>query len=48
MNKSAEFNFSYKVMIYVNVFCFNVKLRILNQSNSFLIVHLNHDCLKSL
>ncbi len=48
MNKSAEFNFSYKVMIYVNVFCSDIKLRILNQSNSLLIIHLNCNCLKSL
>ncbi len=30
MNKSVRFNFFYKVMIYVNVFCFNMKLRVLN------------------
>ena len=30
MNKSAEFNFFYKVMMYINVFCSNVKLKILN------------------
>jgi len=43
MNKSAEFNFSYKVMIYINVFHSNIKLRVLNQSNSFLIIYLNHN-----
>ncbi len=48
MNKSVRFDFSYKVMIYVNVFCFNIKFRVLNQSNSSLIVHLNCNCLKSL
>jgi len=41
MNKSAEFDFSYEVMIYVNVFHFNIKLKVLSQSNNFLIVHLN-------
>ncbi len=30
MNKSAEFNFSYKVMMYVNVFCSDIKLKIFN------------------
>ncbi len=48
MNKSAEFNFSYKMMIYVNVFCSDIKLRVFNQSNNFLIIYLNYDCLKSL
>jgi hypothetical protein len=48
MNKPAEFNFSYKVMTYINVFCSDVKLRVLNQSNSFLIVHLNYNCSESL
>ncbi len=48
MNKSAEFNFSYKVMMYINVFCFNVKFRILNQDYSFLIIYLNYNCLKFL
>jgi len=48
MNKSAEFDFSYKVMIYVNVFHSNVKLRVLNQNNNFLIVHLNCNCSKFL
>jgi len=48
MNKSAEFDFSYEVMMYVNVFHSDIKLRVFNQSNSFLIVHLNHNCLKSL
>jgi len=43
MNKSAEFNFFYEVMMYINVFHFNIKLRILDQNNSFLIIHLNHD-----
>ncbi len=48
MNKSVRFDFSYKVMMYINVFYSNVKLRILSQSNSFLIVSLNYNCLKSL
>jgi len=30
MNKLIRFDFSYKVMIYVNVFCSNMKLRIFN------------------
>ncbi len=48
MNKSAEFDFSYEVMIYVNVLHTDIKLRVLNQSNSFLIVYLNCNCLKLL
>ncbi len=48
MNKSVKFNFSYEVMMYVNVLCTDVKFRVLSQSNSFLIVHLNCDCLKFL
>jgi len=48
MNKLAEFDFSYEVMIYINVLYINVKFRVLNQSNSSLIVYLNHNCLKSL
>ncbi len=48
MNKSAEFNFSYKVMMYINVFHSNMKLRVLDQSNSSFIVYLNCNCLKSL
>jgi len=48
MNKSAEFNFFYEVMMYVNVLCINVKFRILSQDYSFLIVHLNCNCLKLL
>ncbi len=48
MNKSAEFNFFYEVMMYINVFHFNIKFRVLNQSNNFLIVYLNHNCFKSL
>jgi len=30
MNKSAEFNFSYEVIMYINVFHSNIKLRVLN------------------
>jgi len=48
MNKSAEFNFSNEVMMYVNVLCTDVKFRILSQDYSFLIVHLNCNCLKFL
>ena len=48
MNKSAEFDFSYKVMIYVNVLCIDIKFRVFNQDYSFLIVHLNCNCLKLL
>ncbi len=48
MNKLAEFNFSYEVMMYVNVLYINMKLKVLNQSNSFLIIHLNHNCSESL
>jgi len=48
MNKSVRFDFSYEVMTYINVFCFNIKFRILSQDYSFLIVYLNYDCLKSL
>jgi len=46
MNKSAEFDFFYEVMMYINVFYTDMKFRILNQDYSFLIVHLNYDCLK--
>ncbi len=48
MNKFAEFDFSYKVMMYVNVFCSDMKLRVLDQSNSFLIIYLNYNCSESL
>jgi len=48
MNKSAKFDFSYEEMTYVNVFHFNIKLRVFDQSNSSLIVYLNHNCLKLL
>jgi len=44
MNKSAEFDFSYEVMMYVNVLCINMKFRILSQDYSSLIVHLNYNC----
>jgi len=48
MNKSAEFDFSYEVMMYVNVLCIDMKFRIFSQDYSFLIVHLNCDCSESL
>ncbi len=48
MNKSAEFDFSYKVMMYINVFYINIKFRVLNQDYSFLIVYLNYNCFKFL
>ncbi len=48
MNKSAEFNFFYEVMMYVNVLCTDIKFRVFNQDYSFLIIHLNYNCLKSL
>ncbi len=48
MNKSAEFDFSYEMMMYINVLHINVKFRVLNQDYSFLIIYLNCNCLKSL
>ncbi len=48
MNKSVRFNFFYKVMMYVNVLYTDMKFRILNQDYSFLIIHLNCNCLKLL
>ncbi len=48
MNKSVEFDFSYEVMMYINVLYINVKFRVLNQNYSFLIIYLNYNCLKSL
>jgi len=48
VNKSAEFNFSYEVMMYVNVLHTDMKFRILSQDYSFLIVYLNCDCSKFL
>jgi len=48
MNKSVKFNFSYEMMMYVNVLYTDVKFRIFSQNYSFLIIHLNYDCLKSL
>ncbi len=48
MNKSAEFDFFYKVMIYINILHTNMKFKVLNQDYNFLIVYLNYNCLKSL
>ena len=48
MNKSVRFDFFYEVMIYINVLCTDIKLRVFSQSNSFLIVYLNYNCLKLL
>ncbi len=48
MNKSVKFNFSYKVMMYVNVLYTDIKFRILSQDYSFLIIYLNYNCLKFL
>jgi len=38
MNKSAEFNFSYEVMMYVNVLHIDIKFRIFSQNYNFLIM----------
>ncbi len=48
MNKSAEFDFSYKMMMYINVLHTDIKFRIFSQDYSFLIVYLNCNCLKFL
>ncbi len=48
MKKSAEFDFFYEVMMYINVLCTDVKFRIFSQNYSSLIVYLNCNCLKSL
>ncbi len=48
MNKSTEFDFSYEVMIYINVLHTDMKFRIFSQDYSFLIIYLNYNCFKSL
>jgi len=48
MNKSAEFNFSYEVMMYVNVLYTDIKFRIFSQNYNFLIIYLNYNYSKSL
>ncbi len=48
MNKSVRFDFSYEVMMYINVLCTNIKFRVFSQNYSFLIVHSNCNCFKLL
>jgi len=48
MNKSVRFNFSYEVMMYVNMLYTDIKFRVFSQDYSFLIIYLNYNCLKSL
>ncbi len=48
INKFMRFNFSYKVMMYVNVLCTDIKFKVFSQDYNFLIVHLNCNCLKYL
>ncbi len=48
MNKSVRFNFSYEMMMYINVLYINIKFRVFSQDYSSLIIYLNYNCLKFL